>query len=276
MKIKYKIIDSSFAHCNYSNNPLPPLQECLWVEWDRTKINDINELIFVTENNILNPNIFTLPNKKIAWLLECREYSPTPYEWILNNHLKYNYVFTHDKELITRISNGIWIPFGGCWVHKNEWSLGYEKNKLVSMMISEKIKLEGHRLRHKIKDNLTNIEIFGRGHKPIEHKIEALKNYKFQVVIENAKVNGYFTEKLIDCFVTGTIPIYWGDPSIQEVFDTSGMIIVQSYDEIVKTINELENIDLDNFNDGKSKNFETSKNYILSEDYFYKNYKHIL
>ena len=45
MKKKYKIIDGAFAHCNYSNNPLPPLQECPWIEWDRTKINDINELV---------------------------------------------------------------------------------------------------------------------------------------------------------------------------------------------------------------------------------------
>lgn len=276
MKTKYKIIDGAFAHCNYSNNPTPPLQECQWIEWDRTKINNTNELIFVTENNILNPNIFNLPNKKIAWLLESRNFSPIPYHWIINNHSKYNYVFTHDRDLIKVIPNAIWTPTGGCWIHKNDWNLDYEKNKLVSMMISEKRQLEGHRLRHKIKDNLTNIEIFGRGYRPIEHKIEALKNYKFQVVIENSRVNGYFTEKLIDCFVTGTIPIYWGDPSIYEIFDTSGMIIVQSYDEIVKTINELDNIDLNNFNDGKLKNFEISKNYILAEDYFYKNYKQIL
>jgi hypothetical protein len=276
MKIRYKIIDDAFKHCNYSNNPSPPLQECKWIEWDRTKINNIDELIFVTEKNILDPKIFMLPNKKIAWLLECKYYSPNNYNWILTNYSKYNYVFTHDRDLVSKLPNAIWIPFGGCWIHKDDWSLNYEKNKLVSMMISEKKQLEGHKLRHQIKNNLNNIEIFGRGYRPIENKIEGLKNYNFQIVIENYKVSGYFTEKLIDCFVTGTIPIYWGDQNIDKIFDISGMIIVETYDEIVKTINNLNNIDLDKFKKGKLKNFETSKNYILAEDYFYKNYKHIL
>ena len=50
--------------------------------------------------------------------------------------------------------------------------------------------------------------VFGRGYDPIEFKIDGLKDYRFSVVIENCKRDYWFTEKLIDCFVTGTIPIY--------------------------------------------------------------------
>ena len=34
---KIKLIDSCFAHCAYSNNPLPPIQFSDEIEWDREK-----------------------------------------------------------------------------------------------------------------------------------------------------------------------------------------------------------------------------------------------
>ena len=48
----------------------------------------------------------------------------------------------------------------------------------------------------------------------------------FQIVIENDKYETYFTEKLTDCFATGTIPVYWGAPDIGKYFNTDGMIII--------------------------------------------------
>ncbi len=48
-------------------------------------------------------------------------------------------------------------------------------------------------------------------------KYEALKNYKFSVCYENMRdVKGYVTEKIFDCFATGTIPIYWGASNITD------------------------------------------------------------
>jgi hypothetical protein len=48
----------------------------------------------------------------------------------------------------------------------------------------------------------------------------------FQIVVENDKYETYFTEKLTDCFATGTIPVYWGAPDIGKYFNTDGMIII--------------------------------------------------
>ena len=275
-KIKLKIVDGAFSHCEYSNNPTPPLQKSPYLYWDRSPNINQNETLFVTESNIMNPSIINLPIKKIAWLLECKFFSPMNYYWIESNYKNYDYVLTHDKEIIPKIPNALWLPTGGCWVSNSDWSCEYQKNKLVSMMISDKTQLEGHKLRHKIKNENLPIDIFGRGFNYVENKITALKDYKFHVTIENSRVPGYFTEKLIDCFVTGTIPIYWGDPKIDEVFDTSGMIIVNSFEEINEVINEIQKIDFELYKTGIKNNFDESKKYILSENYLYENYKFLI
>ena len=50
-KIKLKIIDNSFAHCEYSNNPEPPTSISEFIEWDRD-VSANEDLVFYTDNNI--------------------------------------------------------------------------------------------------------------------------------------------------------------------------------------------------------------------------------
>ena len=63
-------------------------------------------------------------------------------------------------------------------------------------------------------------------------KHEGLGEYCFSVAMENVRENYYFTEKLIDCFLTETIPIYWGCPKIGEIFDVRGMFTFEDLDEL--------------------------------------------
>ena len=59
----------------------------------------------------------------------------------------------------------------------------------------------------------------------------------FSIVIENSVYPKYYTEKITDCFATGTVPIYYGDTSIGEDFDLNGIIFIEN----------LESLDLLNF-----------------------------
>ena len=43
-----------------------------------------------------------------------------------------------------------------------------------------------------------------------DNKLAGLKDYMFTIVIENVVDDCWFTEKLMDSLLTGTIPIYWG------------------------------------------------------------------
>ena len=50
----------------------------------------------------------------------------------------------------------------------------------------------------------------------------------FSVTIENDKYETYYTEKLTDCFATGTIPIYWGCLNISQYFNPKGIVILNT------------------------------------------------
>uniref|UniRef100_A0A7S2DJ44 Fucosyltransferase n=1 Tax=Octactis speculum TaxID=3111310 RepID=A0A7S2DJ44_9STRA len=49
----------------------------------------------------------------------------------------------------------------------------------------------------------------------------------FHIAIENVSQKDYFTEKLIDCLLTRTVPVYWGCPNICDYFDVSGIIVIE-------------------------------------------------
>jgi hypothetical protein len=61
----------------------------------------------------------------------------------------------------------------------------------------------------------------------------------FHISIENTSIKHYFSEKLIDCFQTKTVPLYCGCTNIGDYFNTEGMFIVNSVAEIVTVCNHL-------------------------------------
>jgi hypothetical protein len=70
-----------------------------------------------------------------------------------------------------------------------------------------------------------------------------------------------FTEKLIDCFLTGTIPIYYGCPSIGKFFNIKGIIVIDNIHDLANVIPTL-NIDLYNtMMPFMEENYNTSQNY---------------
>lgn len=63
-----------------------------------------------------------------------------------------------------------------------------------------------------------------RGPLPYEQKLDKLATYKFYLCFENTVFPGYLTEKLFDCFFAGVIPIYLGDPDVEDRIPSSAFI----------------------------------------------------
>jgi hypothetical protein len=53
-------------------------------------------------------------------------------------------------------------------------------------------------------------------------------NSQFSIAIENYIDEDWFSEKLLGCFVSLSVPIYIGCPNILDYFDARGMIIVRA------------------------------------------------
>jgi len=60
----------------------------------------------------------------------------------------------------------------------------------------------------------------------IEDKISFLEKYKFSIAMENSEGDGYTTEKINQSFIAGTIPIYYGNYLIDEIYNPKSIIII--------------------------------------------------
>lgn len=70
--------------------------------------------------------------------------------------------------------------------------------------------------------------------------------YKFAIAFENTSYDGYCTEKLMEAFVAGTIPIYWGDPNVVKDFNPEAFINAHDYasfDEVVARVKAVDQDD---------------------------------
>lgn len=84
-----------------------------------------------------------------------------------------------------------------------------------------------------------------------DSKRRYIQQYKFTIAFENYTYPGYFTEKILDPMLAGSMPIYIGNPLIQDHFNTESFIngrewIEDGRDEITLAI---ENIAQPNYKD---------------------------
>jgi len=252
--------DSSFAHCVYSNNPMPPKTFSKHIKWNRES-GDPRHTVY-TDYHV------TECNGGIGWLLEPRELIPHIYSYVEGNTHKFKEIWSHDAEFIEKVK-GTFVPFGGCWIDEKDYGV-HSKSKSFSIIASGKRQLPGHQLRHQIvQAGGSNIDVLGNGYKPIKDKIEGLRDYRYHFAIENCKKDFWFTEKLIDCLVTGTIPIYWGCPSISKFFNVDGFIIFNDLQELKDKLK----LCTPSYYESKfsiiQENFNLAKKYLLAENWIH-------
>lgn len=80
---------------------------------------------------------------------------------------------------------------------------------------------------------------------PVKDKVEFQKGYKFTMSFENTGSRGYTTEKIIEAFASGTVPIYWGNPDIAKEFNPEAFINCHDFDSFEAVVEEVKRIDND-------------------------------
>ena len=206
---------------------------------------------------------------KIAWVLESRSIKD---QWVLiRDNLqvfldRYDYIFTHNQDLLKLDSKFKFVPGQGSWIKQPNIRA---KNKLVSMVSSNKQMCAGHNKRLALVEKFRDqVDLYGKGFKFVENKEEALDDYMFSIAIENDQYETYFTEKLLDCFCTGTIPIYLGAPDIGNYFDMNGVIVLDNDFTVDMLSEEYYNQRINSI----KHNLEVAKSMEVLEDYFYDNH----
>lgn len=80
----------------------------------------------------------------------------------------------------------------------------------------------------------------------VRDKKAFLAKHKFNIAFENCSHDGYATEKIMEAFAAGVVPIYYGDPRISEDFNPKAFINAHDYaslDELVEKVKEVDNDD---------------------------------
>jgi hypothetical protein len=219
------------------------------ISWDREATN--YSIAIYTDSKCFTSKIDKDKNN-YAWIIEPPIINGDNHINIIKPEYSslFKKVFSYNRWIGDRINNFIFVPHGGSWLKKEDIGI-HQKDKLCSMIFSNKQWNAGHLQRLRVYEKIkhyNNIDFFGSGvDKYIEYKIYGLKNYMFSITMENegpqhlfSQNTDYFSEKLIDCFLTGTIPIYYGNKSIANYFNINGIILFEdpdSIDEIFLSLN---------------------------------------
>lgn len=266
--VKINIRDKNFAgdlsSCHKGSNK--------FVEWEFGN-TPVSKTCFITDMCLGDIYKAKGVKRKVAWILEPRAIYPHVYQWIEENNRLFDFVLTFDTTLIDKGENYLYYPHGRCWINNYKET---PKNNKTSIIASVKNHTVGHQLRHQVISKLGNrIDVFGSAYKPIQDKEEALLSYKFSITIENSIQPGYWTEKVVDCFATKTIPIFWGDKSVDNFFNKEGIIYFNTQEELDSIMNEVE-MNGDQIYQNKinaiEENFIKAEQYRIPEDWIYLNY----
>lgn len=196
---------------------------------------------------------------------------------IIENEKYFDRIYSYDEDVLSRCNNSELFYFGSCWIatdengtmvsklddfYENYYNIT-DKNFKVSFIKSHKMELPGHKLRTDIPHILPkHMEVYYPNSR-IDTKIPLFSDSMFHICVENSKHRNYFTEKIIDCFMSRTIPIYWGCPNISEHFDSDGIIVFDDLDDLKNILDNLKIEDFTQRMDAIENNFNKSKEFAF-------------
>jgi hypothetical protein len=160
---------------------------------------------------------------------------------VKQNYQNFDLVLAYHENLLGLPNAREFLPVSS-WVKH----IDVNKTNQISFLTSSKMWTADHAMRFMILRRVENLTRLGRFdflmHRSpprVESKEKFYENAKFNIACENQVMPNMFTEKLIDCFQTRTIPIYWGASNIGDTFNKHGIIAVNNLQEIINVCNQL-------------------------------------
>lgn len=197
-------------------------------------------LVIQEEKNLTGIALMTYRSAK-PWILICFEsplFTPFFYDDLdkIKSEFKYQILFsggTHRMYFPSFDLNDLsepepWVPRKKvCAVMSNKHYSHYVEMFKTSPSFLTAIGNQLHDARYQtieyFKKNEKDFDLYGKGW-PVGYgreisagnKNKVIRYYNMCVCYENIQMRGYVTEKIIDCFVSGVVPLYIGAPDIHD------------------------------------------------------------
>jgi hypothetical protein len=205
-------------------------------------------------------------------------------DYLIQNWRNFKYIITFNQDVLDKCPNAKEYNYGTVWITQPEYSTININSKQfrISTIVGNKFVTEGHILRQGLltneksfptieffvsNNNLTVKNLFRKKKQLVgPSKFKTFQYFQYQVVIENSRQTNYFTEKLMDCLITKTIPIYWGCPNISKFFDTTGWIIFDNLSDLKAKLTLLTPEYYSSYESVINSNFQKCFDYIKIDD----------
>jgi hypothetical protein len=188
---------------------------------------------------------------------------------LIRNHKFYDLILAYDERVLRECPNARFLTESACsWIGRKSGNAKAhfspefypsvaeytpcdinKKQFGVSFLTSSKGWLPGHQLRQQIFDQLASfrskesyedLNVWKHKSPPrIDDKKSTLEPYQYSVVVENCQNTGYYTEKIVDCFIAKTFPIYWGCPNLKDYFNPEGFLMFENLGHLWERLHSI-------------------------------------
>jgi len=120
------------------------------------------------------------------------------------------------------------------------------KDRLVSVITSDKVMTKGHRIRLEFvrrleKELKGDLDVFITSNMGLEDKWDAIGRYRYHIALENSTYPDYWSEKLADPILGLSYPIYYGCPNISDYLPGHSLlpIDINDFDRALSSIKKV-------------------------------------
>ena len=194
------------------------------------------------------------------------------HDWAIKNKDIFSFILTQNDKVLNNCDNVLYQPFGHTWFKPDQYNKEYKKEFKIAHLRGNLLKSYGHSMRHEILNRKNELktptkffESYGDRYNIEEARIgkeEVFGDSQYGIAIENFSHRGFFTEKILDCLLLKTIPIYWGCSNISDYFDIDGIITFDNVDDLIYKTNQLTEDYYESKKEIIEKNWKLALNYV--------------
>jgi len=210
-----------------------PSQKGIWgdIQFTVQSVQECDYVIVLNNRMKIDTPVACLPEH--IWAIMQEPYYKGFTDWMVEKHESFAKVFTHHRAAYDddrHIPSHPALPWHVNRTYDQLMSAAIpEKSRNLSWIVGDALDLPGHLQRWLFleqikKDPSLDLDLYGKKIHFIEDKWDGLAPYRYSLAVENTSGPDYWTEKIADCFLTRTVPLYHGCTNLEDYFPQGSFI----------------------------------------------------